>query len=136
MQTTFAQIAGEARGGMPVIFIESGVGIDFGAKALADHDFRPLGLQLRMERRARRALDTMIRPQRLLAIGHLDRFKRPRARMRGGKGAVALWVPILGQCDMVEALGKAIDDRHHGVTVGNRKRAAGAEIVLHVDDQQ
>ncbi len=45
-------------------------------------------------------------------------------------------MPILGQHDMVEALGEAIDDRHHRIAVGNRERAAGAEIVLHVDDQQ
>jgi hypothetical protein len=45
-------------------------------------------------------------------------------------------MPILGQHDMVEAFGKAIDDRHHGIAVGNRKRATGAEIVLHIDDQQ
>jgi hypothetical protein len=34
-------------------------------------------------------------------------------------------MPILGQHEMVEALCEAIDDRHHGVAVGNRKRAAG-----------
>jgi hypothetical protein len=45
-------------------------------------------------------------------------------------------MPILGQHDMVEAFGKAIDDRHHGIAVGNGKRAAGAEIVLYVDNQQ
>jgi hypothetical protein len=37
---------------------------------------------------------------------------------------------------MAEALSEAIDDGHHGIAVGNRKRAAGAEIVLHVDYQQ
>jgi hypothetical protein len=53
-----------------------------------------------------------------------------------GEGAIAGRMPILGQRDMVEAFGEAIDDRHHGITVGNSKRAAGAEIVLHVDNQQ
>ena len=56
--------------------------------------------------------------------------------MRCRKGAMARRMPILGQHDMAEALGKAIDDRHHGIAVGNCKRAARAEIVLHVDDQQ
>jgi hypothetical protein len=45
-------------------------------------------------------------------------------------------MPILGQHDMVEAFGEAIDDRHRRVAVGNRKRAAGAEIVLHINYQQ
>jgi hypothetical protein len=37
---------------------------------------------------------------------------------------------------MIEAFGETIDDRHHGIAIGNRKRAAGAEIVLHIDCQQ
>ncbi len=45
-------------------------------------------------------------------------------------------MPILGQRDVSKALGEAIDDGHHGITVGNRQRASGAEIVLHIDDQQ
>src|SRR6266576_1588932 len=45
-------------------------------------------------------------------------------------------MPILGQNDMAEALSEPINDGHHGIAVGNRKRAAGAEIVLHVDYQQ
>jgi hypothetical protein len=45
-------------------------------------------------------------------------------------------MPILGQNDMAEALTEAIDDRHHGIAVGDRKRAAVAKIVLHVDYKQ
>jgi len=37
---------------------------------------------------------------------------------------------------MIEAFGETIDDRHHSIAIGNRKRAAGAEIVLHIDYQQ
>jgi hypothetical protein len=37
---------------------------------------------------------------------------------------------------MIEAFGETIDNRHHGIAIGNRKRAAGAEIVLHIDYQQ
>ena len=56
--------------------------------------------------------------------------------MRRGEGAMARRMPILGQDDMIEAFGKAIDDRNHAIAVGNRQRTAGAEIVLHVDNQQ
>ncbi len=45
-------------------------------------------------------------------------------------------MPILGQRDVVEAFGETIDDRYHGIAVGNRKRSAGAKIVLHIDYQQ
>jgi hypothetical protein len=45
-------------------------------------------------------------------------------------------MPILGQHDMAEARSEAIDNRHHGIAIGDRKRAAGAEIVLHVDYKQ
>ncbi len=45
-------------------------------------------------------------------------------------------MPILGQRDMIEALGETIDDRYHGIAVGDRECAAGAKIVLHVDYQQ
>ena len=45
-------------------------------------------------------------------------------------------MPILGQRNMIEALGEAIDEGHHGVAIGDRKRAAGAEVVLHINYQQ
>ena len=45
-------------------------------------------------------------------------------------------MPILRQHDMLKTVGEAIDDRHDRIAVGNRKRAAGAEIVLHINYQQ
>jgi hypothetical protein len=45
-------------------------------------------------------------------------------------------MPVLGQHDMIKTYGEAIDNRHHRVRIANRKRPTGAEIVLHVDDQQ
>ena len=45
-------------------------------------------------------------------------------------------MPILRQRHMVELLGKPIDDRHDRIALGDRKRAAGAEIILHVDNEQ
>ena len=45
-------------------------------------------------------------------------------------------MPILGQRNVIEALGETIDDRHHGVAVGDRKRSTGTKIVLHIDYQQ
>jgi hypothetical protein len=45
-------------------------------------------------------------------------------------------MPVLGQHHVIEAFGETIDDRHHGIAIDNGKRAAGTEIILHVDDQQ
>ena len=45
-------------------------------------------------------------------------------------------MPVLGQDDVDEALHQAIDQRRDRVAVGDRQRAAGHEVVLHVDDQQ
>ncbi len=45
-------------------------------------------------------------------------------------------MPILSQHDVIEFFGETIDHRHHGIAIGNRQRAAGAQIILHVDDQQ
>jgi len=56
--------------------------------------------------------------------------------MRCDEGAVARRMPVLRQHDMVETLTEAIDDRHHGVAISNRQRTVGAEIILHIDDQQ
>ena len=50
-----------------------------------------------------------------------------------------LWpgrVPVLGQHNMGEARDEPVDDGHHGIALGDRERAARAEIVLHIDDQQ
>jgi hypothetical protein len=45
-------------------------------------------------------------------------------------------MPILRQRDMLKTLGEAIDDRHDGIAVGHRERAARAEIHLHINNQQ
>jgi hypothetical protein len=37
---------------------------------------------------------------------------------------------------MIEAFGETIDNWHHGIAISNGKRAARAEIVLHIDYQQ
>jgi hypothetical protein len=45
-------------------------------------------------------------------------------------------MPVLGQHHVTKPLDETIDDRHHRVAVGNRERAARAEIILHVDDEK
>ena len=45
-------------------------------------------------------------------------------------------VPVLRQHDVAEALAQSVDDRDDLVAVGHGEAAAGAEIILHVDDDQ
>ena len=56
--------------------------------------------------------------------------------MRGREREVAGWVPVLRQHHTVESRGEAVDDRHDLVSARNGKRAAGAKILLHVDDDE
>jgi len=41
-------------------------------------------------------------------------------------------MPVLGQHHVIEAFGETIDDRRHGIAVGDRERSTAAEIVLHI----
>ena len=45
-------------------------------------------------------------------------------------------MPVLRHDEMVEILRQRVDQRHHLVAASNRKRAARAEIVLYIDDDQ
>ena len=45
-------------------------------------------------------------------------------------------MPVLRKHHVVEIGGDAIDERHHLIAVGHSKRAAGHEVVLHVDDDE
>jgi hypothetical protein len=49
---------------------------------------------------------------------------------------MALWVPVLRKNDVGELLRKLVDDWDNLVSVGDGESAAGAEIVLNVNDQQ
>jgi hypothetical protein len=46
------------------------------------------------------------------------------------------WVPILGQDDMFELVHEPVDDGHDFVAADDGERAARAEIVLQIDDDQ
>ena len=57
-------------------------------------------------------------------------------RMTGGKGQMPRWMPILRQHDVLKVLRKLVDYRHDLIAVRHGKRAARAEIVLYVDDNE
>ena len=45
-------------------------------------------------------------------------------------------VPVLGEDDVLELRSDAVNDGDHGIAVRHGQSAAGAEIVLHVDDEE
>jgi hypothetical protein len=45
-------------------------------------------------------------------------------------------VPILGENDVTEPRRDAVNGRNYSVAVSNGERAGGAEVVLHIDDQE
>src|SRR5262249_52482261 len=93
-------------------------------------------LQVAMEFSARRALDAVVRPQHLPAVIDLDGVVRALLRVIGGEGYVVRWMPVLGQNDVGEFFGNAVDRRHDLLPARHGQRAAGAEIVLDVDHKQ
>src|SRR5690606_29414751 len=81
-------------------------------------------------------LHAVVGPKRLWTVRHLDGAERIGARMRRGKAGVASRVPVLRQDHMVELADQAINQRHDLVAAIYGERAAGAKIVLQVDDDQ
>ncbi len=82
------------------------------------------------------ALNAMRGPQGLLAVTQFDLLVGLFARMRGCERRVMLGVPILGEDDVFKQRSDAMDGADHGVSIGNGKRPARAEIVLHVNDDE
>src|SRR5207247_2138697 len=71
-QAPLAQITGKAGGGLAVILVEGGVGIDPRAEALAQNELGVRNLQVVVELRTGGALNAMIRPQDLLSVVDRD----------------------------------------------------------------
>src|SRR5262249_20246482 len=135
-QAPLAQITGEAGGGLAVVLVEGGVGIDRGAEALAQDELGVRNLQVVVELRTGRGLNAMIRPHDLLSVADRDGPEWTLSAMRRWKRVVAGRVPILRQHHVVEARGDAIDDRHDFIAARNGKFATRTEVILDIDDQQ
>src|SRR5262249_35902559 len=82
------------------------------------------------------SLHAMIGPQNLRAVRNSDRLVWAAARMRRGEREVAGRMPVLGQHDMPKARGQFVHERNDLVAARNGQAPPGAEVVLHVDNQQ
>jgi len=101
-------------------------------------------VERRVQGRAVGVLEAVFRPEGLgyflRAVGDFDCFVGLLI-VRGGEGDVLRRVPVLGEDDVLESAGEFIDDGDDLLAFGDGKRAAdsvdcGAEVVLHVDDEE
>ena len=135
MQVSLAEVACEACRGGVVVFEEGGVAVDVAAEAFAEDEFGVGDVQGWVERCAYGVLEDVFGPKGLGAVRGVDDFVG-LFRVGCREGDVLGGMPVLGEDDVVEFLGKGVDDGDDGVAVGHGQGAAGHEIVLDVDDEQ
>src|SRR5262245_45567669 len=76
VQAPLAQITGKAGGGLAVVLVEGGVGIDPSTEALAQNELGVRNLQVVVELRTGGGLNAVIRPQDLLSVVDRDGLER------------------------------------------------------------
>ena len=106
------------------------------AKALAQDQLGVGDVERGMELRAARVLHAVIGPERLRAVGRVDGLIRLRAGVSAGKRDVRGRVPVLRQQNVREDPRQRVDEGNDLVAARDPQRAAGAEVVLQVDDEQ
>jgi len=82
------------------------------------------------------ALHAVIGPQHLLSVGGGDAVIHGMARVGAGEGDVAGRVPVLREDDVREARGEHVDACDDRIAARHCQRAAGAEIILHVNNDE
>src|SRR5262249_62042017 len=110
-QAPLAQITGKAGGGLTVVLVEGGVGIDPSTEALAQNELGVRNLQVVVELRTGGVLNAVIRPQDLLSVVDRDGLERTFVAMRRCKRVVAGRMPILRQHHLLEGAADAVEHR-------------------------
>ncbi len=128
-----AQIAFQPGGRGVVVLEKRGIAVDGRVMPFAEDQIGAIHGQIGVELRAERALDAVVGPEHLRAIGHVDHAHLCRA-MGGGEGGMPRRVPILRQDHHAEIIHHGIDPRHDLIAACHGQRAAGAEVFLHIDD--
>jgi len=82
------------------------------------------------------ALDAVDGPEGLRAVGEIDLLVGFVAGVGGGERGMVEGVPVLGEDDVVEDGSEAVDGGEDGIAIGDGQCAAGAEVALHVDDEE
>ena len=96
-EAAFAEVAGEPGGGGVVVFEEGGVGVDLAAKAFAEDEFGVGNVEGGVERGSGGALEAVVGPEGLGAVGGLDGGVGMLIDVGAGEGDMLGWVPVLGE---------------------------------------
>src|SRR5574337_15311 len=107
-----------------VLCLKARVGILVGVHPLGDHDRLGRERERRMKFGALRSLHTVGRPEPAVGLEV------------AGNGRVPVARGVDGRFRLGKAPDVAVENRHHPVAFRNRQGAAGAEIVLHVHDNE
>ena len=83
-----------------------------------------------------RSLHAMIRPENLRPIIDFDRIIGLSAGVHRRKRLVVARVPILREDDVGEPGGQPVDKRNDLIGARHLQRAARAEVILNIDDEQ
>ena len=81
-------------------------------------------------------LNAVLGPQSLRAVTQFDLLEGLLAGMRGSERRVVRGMPVLRKYDVLKVRSNPVDRVDYRVSIGNGKRAAGAEIVLNIGDDE
>ena len=104
------------------------------SEAFTNVGMRCVDVQIGMKLRAFAALNAVIWPQYLRAIGHVYHRHHLSILMGGGEGGVAIGVPILGEDDCLKFTHQGIYAWNNRITFGNSECAAGTKIILNINN--
>lgn len=135
LEAALAEISSEAGRGEVVVFEERGVRVDVAAEAFAQDEFGVWNVDGWMKGCAGGILQAVFGPESLRTIRSLDGLEG-LLMMRGGKRDVLGGMPVLGEDDVLELLRERVDRWDDLIAFGYGEVAAGAKVVLHVDDEQ
>ncbi len=76
------------------------------------------------------SIDARVHAQAIAFGGEFYRLEGLPPRMRGSKGIVAAWMPVLCQNHMLKALRNAVDERNNLIAARHRKCAFRTKVVL------
>lgn len=135
-ESAVPEIACKAGGSHVIGLIKSGIAVNISMEAFAQYEGRMRDRDAGCDRRSFGALNAMVGPEDLEAVGQAYRLEGPFTFMRRSKGTMSRRMPVLRQHHILEALCESIDDRDDPIPFSNRKASTGKEGVLHVHDKQ
>ena len=120
-----------------IVFGEGGVAVDVGAEAFAEDELGVGDVEVGVELGAGGALDAVVGPEVLGAVGGFDGVGEGLlAGVGAGEGDVVGGCQSWVRRTWVEAGGEGVDAGDDGVAAGDGEGSAGEEVELHVDDEE